>query len=91
MAVTVLIPTPLQKLTNGQPEVSAEGGTVGQIVASLEAQFPGIQERLCDANGRLRRFVNVYVNNEDIRFQRNEETTVKDGDEISIVPAIAGG
>jgi len=91
MAVTVLIPTPLQKLTNGQAEVSAAGGTVGEIVASLEASFPGIKERLCDANGKLRRFVNVYVNNEDIRFEQNEETAVKDGDEISIVPAIAGG
>jgi sulfur-carrier protein len=91
MAVTVLIPTPLQKLTNGQPEVKAEGATVGELVASLETTFPGIKERLCDANGKLRRFVNVYVNSEDIRFQQNEETPVKDGDEVSIVPAIAGG
>ena len=91
MAVTVLIPTPLQKLTNGQPEVRAEGDTVGQVVASLEVQFPGIKERLCDDSGRLRRFVNVYVNNEDIRFQQNEETAVKEGDELSIIPAIAGG
>lgn len=91
MAVTVLIPTPLQKLTDGQGEVRAEGGTVGEVVASLEAQFPGVRERLCDASGRLRRFVNVYLNNEDIRFSQNEETAVKDGDELSIVPAIAGG
>ena len=91
MPVKVLIPTPLQKLTNGSPEVKVEGSTVGELVSSLEAQFPGIRERLCDDQGRLRRFVNVYVNNEDIRFQENEETAVKDGDEVSIIPAIAGG
>lgn len=91
MAVTILVPTPLQKLTNGLAEVSAEGATVRDVVSSLEAQFPGIKERLCDAQGNLRRFVNVYVNNEDIRFQNNEETAVKDGDELSIIPAIAGG
>lgn len=91
MAVTVLIPTPLQKLTNGQPEVQASGATVGDLLASLEVSFPGIRERLCDEGGRLRRFVNVYVNNEDIRFYQNEATPVKDGDEVSIVPAIAGG
>jgi sulfur-carrier protein len=91
MAVTVLIPTPLQRLTNDQAEVKAEGSTVRDVVGSLEAQFPGIRERLCDEKGDLRRFVNVYVNNEDIRFQQNEETPVKDGDEVSIIPAIAGG
>ena len=91
MPVTVLIPTPLQKLTNGNAEVRAEGANVGEVVSSLEQQFPGIKERLCDDSGRLRRFVNVYVNNEDIRFENNEETPVKDGDEVSIIPAIAGG
>ena len=91
MAVTVLIPTPLQKLTNGNPEVKAEGANIGEIVAALETQFPGIKDRLCDDSGRLRRFVNVYLNNEDIRFMENEETPVKDGDELSIIPAIAGG
>ena len=91
MPVTVLIPTPLQKLTNGQSEVHAEGGTVGAVVSSLEQQFPGIKERLCDDSGKLRRFVNVYLNNEDIRHLQNEETGVKDGDEVSIIPAIAGG
>jgi molybdopterin synthase sulfur carrier subunit len=91
MPVTVLIPTPLQKLTNGNAEVTAEGSTVGEIVDALEAQFPGIKERLCDDSGKLRRFVNVYLNNEDIRFEQNEETPVKDGDELSIIPAIAGG
>jgi molybdopterin synthase sulfur carrier subunit len=91
MPVTVLIPTPLQKLTNGNAEVKADGSTVGDIVNALEAQFPGIKERLCDGTGKLRRFVNVYLNNEDIRFEQNEETPVKDGDELSIIPAIAGG
>lgn len=91
MPVTVLIPTPLQKLTNGNAEVTAEGSNVGDIVNALEAQFPGIKERLCDDTGKLRRFVNVYLNNEDIRFEQNEETPVKDGDELSIIPAIAGG
>jgi sulfur-carrier protein len=91
MPVTVLIPTPLQKLTNGSAEVKADGSSVGEVVSSLETQFPGIKERLCDDQGRLRRFVNVYVNSEDIRFQENEETAVKDGDEVSIIPAIAGG
>lgn len=91
MPVTVLIPTPLQKLTNGNAEVTAEGNKVGDIVDALEAQFPGIKERLCDGTGKLRRFVNVYLNNEDIRFEQNEETPVKDGDELSIIPAIAGG
>jgi molybdopterin synthase sulfur carrier subunit len=91
MPVTVLIPTPLQKLTNGQGEVKADGATVAAVVSSLEAQFPGIRERLCDEAGRLRRFVNVYLNNEDIRFLESEATPVKDGDELSIIPAIAGG
>lgn len=91
MAVTILIPTPLQRLTNGQAEVKAEGSTVQEVVNAMEAQFPGIKERLCDESGKLRRFVNVYVNNEDIRFHQNEDTPVKDGDELSIIPAIAGG
>ena len=91
MSVTVLVPTPLQKLTNGNAEVMAEGGTVAEAFVSLEQQFPGIKDRLCDDQGKLRRFVNVYVNNEDVRFQNNEETPLSDGDEVSIIPAIAGG
>ena len=91
MAVTVLIPTPLQKLTDGKPEVAGEGASVLDLLTDLEGRFPGIRERLCDESGRLRRFVNVYVNNEDIRFQDNEQTSLKDGDEVSIIPAIAGG
>lgn len=87
----MLVPTPLQNLTGGNAEVNAQGGTVAEIVDDLNRQFPGLKERLCDDAGRLRRFVNLYVNNEDIRFQDGEETAVSDGDEVSIIPAIAGG
>jgi sulfur-carrier protein len=88
---TVRIPTPLRKLTNGKEEVSASGATVGELIASLETQFPGIKERICDDTGKVRRFVNIFANDEDIRFLKNLETPVKESDEISIVPAIAGG
>ena len=91
MAIVVRIPTPLQKLTGDKPEVAAAGGTVSDLLQDLERQFPGLKERLCDPNGRLRRFVNVYVNEEDIRFLKQESTPLKDGDEVSIIPAIAGG
>lgn len=91
MPITIRIPTPLQKLTGNKAEVSAAGSTVQDLLASLEQQFPGIKERLCDEQGKLRRFVNVYVNEEDIRFLKQESTPVKDGDEVSIIPAIAGG
>lgn len=91
MAVTVRVPTPLQKLTNNQAEISAAGATVQEALADLEKQFPGIKERLYDEQGKLRRFINFYVNNEDIRFLQGEETAIKEGDEISVVPAIAGG
>ena len=88
---TVRIPTPLRKLTNGKEEVSASGATVGELLASLETQFPGIKERICDDAGKVRRFVNIFTNDEDIRFLKNLETPVKESDEVSIVPAIAGG
>ena len=88
---TIRIPTPLRKLTQGKEEVTAAGGTVGALIANLEAQYPGIKERICDAGGQVRRFVNIFANDEDIRFLKNLETAVKDTDEISIVPAIAGG
>jgi len=88
---TVRIPTPLRKLTNGQEEVKADGATIGAVIADLEKNFPGIKERLCDEGGQVRRFVNIFANEEDIRFLSNLETPVKDADEISIVPAIAGG
>ena len=90
MPVKVRIPTPLQRLTGGQEEVEAKDGTVIEIVNNLESQFPGIAERISE-NGKIRRFVNIYVNEEDIRFLKAEETVVNEGDELSIVPAIAGG
>lgn len=91
MAITVRIPTPLQKLTGDKAEVSASGGTVQELLQDVDRQFPGLKERLCDPSGKLRRFVNVYVNEEDIRFLKQEATPIKDGDEVSIIPAIAGG
>ena len=91
MAVIVRIPTPLQRLTNGQGEVQCEGTTVTELLKDLERRYPGIQERICDAQGKLRRFVNVFVNEEDIRFLQGDQTAVKSGDEVSIIPAIAGG
>lgn len=91
MSVQVRIPTPLRRFTAGAEEVAASGTTVGHVVEDLERQFPGIKERLCDEQGRVRRFVNLYLNGDDVRFLNNLETSVKDGDELSIVPAIAGG
>ena len=88
---TVRIPTPLQKLTQNMADVAVESGTIREVVDALDAKYPGIKERLCDESGRLRRFVNVYVNEEDIRFLDNENTKVEDGAEVSIIPAIAGG
>lgn len=91
MGVKVRIPTPLQKMTNNQAEVETQGKTIAEIIDGLEKSFPGIKGRLCDEAGKVRRFVNVYVNDEDIRFLEKEGTKVKEGDEISIIPAIAGG
>jgi molybdopterin synthase sulfur carrier subunit len=91
MAVKVLIPSPLRKLTNNQSEVLASGSTVREIIDDLEAQFPGIKERLCDGDGNLRRFVNIFVDQEDVRFLDGLDTKVKSEAEVSIIPAIAGG
>jgi molybdopterin synthase sulfur carrier subunit len=91
MSVTIRIPTPLRKLTNELDVVSGDGGTLIACIDSLEQQFPGLKERLCDEAGELRRFVNVYVNGEDVRFQGGLETPLAAGDEVSIVPAVAGG
>jgi sulfur-carrier protein len=90
MAVKVRIPTPLRTLTTGKDEVDARGTTVREVIDDLERNYPGLRERLCDDKG-VRRFVNIYQNEEDIRFLDSLETVVKDGDSISIVPAIAGG
>jgi molybdopterin synthase sulfur carrier subunit len=91
MSVTVRIPTPLRKLTNELDVVSSDGGTLLACIDSLEGQFPGLKERLCDDDGELRRFVNVYVNGEDVRFLSGLATALNAGDEVSIVPAVAGG
>ena len=91
MALKVRIPTPLQKLTQNQGEVEVAGTSVKEALADLEKRYPGMKERLYDDKGGLRRFINFYVNDEDIRFLKGDETSLKDGDEISIVPAIAGG
>ncbi len=91
MAVKVRIPSPLLKLTNNQSEVDANGANIAEIFNNLEAQFKGIKERICEENGTPRRFINIYLNEEDIRFLQGEQTAVKDGDEVSIIPAIAGG
>ncbi len=87
----VRIPTPLRKLTDGKEEVAAAGTTVGELITNLEENYPGIRARICDDDGSVRRFVNIFANDEDIRFLNNLDTPVKEGDEVSIVPAIAGG
>lgn len=91
MSVIVRIPTPLQKLTGNQSAVEVEATSIAEMIEELESQCEGFKERLCDESGNLRRFVNLYVNDEDIRFLQNEETELKEGDEVSIIPAIAGG
>ena len=91
MPTKVRIPTPLRKLTNNEEVVEVIAITVGNAIAELQSRYPGIKERLVDENGAVRRFVNVYVNEEDIRFLQNQQTPLKDGDEVSIIPAIAGG
>ena len=91
MPVTVLIPQPLRNLTGNLSKVSGEGSTLVQLVANLEGSYPGMKERVLDESGQLRRFVNIYVNGEDVRFTDGLATPLNDGDEISIVPAVAGG
>ena len=91
MAIKVRVPTPLQKLTKNQAEIEAQGSNVKELIDGLEKDFPGIKERICDKNGNIRRFINIYVNEEDVRFLQQDKTPLKDGDEVSIIPAIAGG
>jgi len=92
MSIQVRIPAPLRKLTNDQEVVSIDGAaTIADVLANLDTAFPGLTERICDEQGNVRRFVNIFVNDEDIRFLEEKATAVKAGDEISIVPAIAGG
>lgn len=88
--ITVRIPTPLRTLTGGKDEVNAQGSNVKEAIEHLEKHYPGIKDRLCDEKG-VRRFVNIYANEEDIRFLDNLETSLNEGDALSIVPAIAGG
>ena len=91
MSIVVRIPTPLRRMTNGQAQVEMESGTLGQLVEALDASYPGFRERLVDENGELRYFVNLYLNGEDVRFLQGLDTSTKSGDEVSIVPAVAGG
>ncbi len=91
MTVVVRIPTPLRKLTEDQDVVAGEGETLRECIDGLENRYPGIKERLCDETGELRRFVNIYVNGEDVRFANGVNTRLQGGDEVSIVPAVAGG
>lgn len=91
MAAKIRIPTPLRKLTNNEELIEVNAATVGDAITELQTRFPGIKERLLDETGAVRRFVNVYVNEEDIRFLQNQQTPLKSGDEVSIIPAIAGG
>lgn len=88
---TVRIPTPLRKLTNGQDVVTVPAATVGELVQALESAYPGIRDRLLDDKGLVRRFVNIFVGDEDIRFLKQLDTPLADGADVSIVPAIAGG
>ncbi|MBV9024595.1 MAG: MoaD/ThiS family protein [Streptomycetaceae bacterium] len=91
MSVSVRIPTILRTYTGGQAEVSAEGGTLSEVIESLEKNHPGIATRVLDDAGKLRRFVNVYVNDDDVRFSEGLQTPTPDGAGVSIIPAVAGG
>ena len=91
MSTVVRIPTPLRRVTNGDDKASVDGENLSEIINDLESQYPGIKERLCDENEELRHFVNIYINGEDVRFLDGLQTNVSEGDEISIVPAVAGG
>lgn len=87
----VRIPTPLRKFTSGQGEINVDASNIAELIDALEKNYPGMKSKLCDESGNLRKFINVFINEEDIRFKQNLETALKTGDDISIVPAIAGG
>ncbi|MCH8281252.1 MAG: MoaD family protein [Chloroflexi bacterium] len=91
MSILVRIPTPLRRMTNGEAKVELESSSVGELVEKLDSSYPGFKDRLVDENGDLRYFVNIYLNGEDVRFLQGLETTTNSGDEVSIVPAVAGG
>ncbi len=89
--ITIRIPTPLRPMTGGKGEVEGQGGSIGEVIEQLNAAHPGLKDRICDERGEIRRFINVYLNEEDIRFLTGKDTPVKDGDEVSIIPAMSGG
>jgi len=91
MSVTVRVPTTLRTLTGGQSEVSVEGATVGEVLKNLDAAHPGFADRILDDDGGLRRFVNVFVADDDVRFLQQLDTPVPDGETVAIIPAVAGG
>ncbi len=91
MGVMVRVPTPLRRLTNNQDKVEVEASTIAEFIDGMETAYPGIKERLMDESGQLRYFVNIYLNGEDVRFLQGVDTATQSGDEISIVPAVAGG
>ena len=91
MSVKVRIPTPLRTLTNGQGEVEGQGSSINELIDDLETSYGGLRDRICDETGSIRRFINIYVNEEDIRFLQGTSTPLKPADLVSIVPAIAGG
>ena len=91
MSIKVRIPTPLQKITQNKAEVELSGANIRELIDDLERNFPGIKDRICDEKGNIRRFINIYINEEDVRFLKQDQTSLKDGDEVSIIPAIAGG
>ena len=91
MSVLVRIPTPLRRMTNGESKVEMDSSNLGELVEKLDSAYPGFKDRLVDENGDLRYFVNIYVNGEDVRFLKGLDTATKTGDEVSIVPAVAGG
>jgi molybdopterin converting factor small subunit len=91
MPITVIVPTPLQKLTKNQAQVQAEASDIRGLIEDLEKNFPGFKQRICDEAGKVRRFINIYVNEEDVRFLQQDNTLLKEGDQVSIIPAIAGG
>ena len=91
MSITVRIPTPMRKLTNEEKSVEAHGFTVGEVIVNLGKKYPELNNRICDETGEVRRFVNLYLNDEDIRFKKGKQTEVADGDILSIIPAVAGG
>ncbi len=91
MGVNVRIPTPLRKFTGGKDEVEVSGASVIEVIDDLENSFPGIKDKLCDESGKVRKFLNIYLNDEDVRFMDSVDTEVRDGDSIALVPAIAGG